>query len=45
MRKKEKGDYGCKRKGRKKGEDKTEKEKIRPTANQWMIKTLTLSAN
>lgn len=45
MRKKEKGDYGSKRKGRKNREDKTEKEKVRPTANQWTIKTLMLRAN
>lgn len=34
-----------KERGGKKGENKTEKEKVRPTANQWMIKTLMLSAN
>ena len=45
MRKKEKGDYGSKRKGRKTGEDKTGKEKVRPTANQWTIKTLMLKSN
>lgn len=34
-----------KERGGKKGENKTEKENVRPTANQWMIKTLMLSAN